>query len=141
MGKTKRIQRFTFIVNSRKYYTFLHYLEPFIIAKHSYGRLCESDLTTLLHFIGVTSWSWIYLIVDLKISLHFLIFMLVFMIMMRFNNMLPIFPIAHSPSVPNTSVFQQETHEQSKKPVYLDESGFTETYFRRYAYASIRCPC
>ncbi len=33
------------------------------------------------------------------------------------------------------SALQQETHEQGKKPVYLDESGFTETDFRRYAYA------
>ena len=30
---------------------------------------------------------------------------------------------------------QQETEQHRKKPVYIDESGFSETDFRRYAYA------
>ena len=33
------------------------------------------------------------------------------------------------------AALQQETQEHGKKPVYLDESGFRETDFRRYAYA------
>ena len=31
--------------------------------------------------------------------------------------------------------FQQETQERGKTPVYLDETGVSETDFRRYAYA------
>ena len=31
---------------------------------------------------------------------------------------------------------QQETQERGKTPVYLDETGFSETAFRRYAYAT-----
>ena len=33
------------------------------------------------------------------------------------------------------AALQQETQEHGKKPVYLDESGFSETDFRQYAYA------
>ncbi len=33
------------------------------------------------------------------------------------------------------STLQQETEQHRKKPVYIDESGFSETDFRRYAYA------
>ena len=33
------------------------------------------------------------------------------------------------------SAFQQETQGGGKEPVYLDETGFSETTFREYAYA------
>ena len=33
------------------------------------------------------------------------------------------------------AALQQETQAHGKKPVYLDESGFSETDFRQYAYA------
>ena len=33
------------------------------------------------------------------------------------------------------STLQQETEQHRKKQVYIDESGFSETDFRRYAYA------